>query len=155
MEQADARASHLDPYAMKWLFTCFTEDDSSDTDMDKLLEVLPGYIHSHFTEVPPEVLTAPYIPQRIKGHLFTCVSTTGLSEQARIKRVSTCVESLRVILHRFTSGPAPSISRTRTKCHYEHTCKVSSMVSILYMRNQTKSRTCAHFASGLSLSKVS
>ena len=81
-------------------------------------------IHISQSQAPPEVLTAPYILQRIKGHLFTCVTTTGLSEQARIKRVSTCVESLRVILHRFTSGPAPSISRTWTKCHYEHTCKV-------------------------------
>jgi hypothetical protein len=34
------------PYAMKWLFT---DDDFSDTDMDKFLEGLPGYIHSHFT----------------------------------------------------------------------------------------------------------
>ena len=103
VEQANAIASRLDPYAVKWLFT---EDDFSDTDMDKFLEGLPGYIHSHFTvtEELPEVLTAPYILQRIKEHLLACVTTTGLSEQARIKRVSTCIESLRVIFHLRTSA---------------------------------------------------
>ena len=103
VEKANANASHLDPYALKWLFT---DDDFSDTDMDKFLEGLPGYIHSHFTvtEELPEVLTAPYILQRIREHLLTCVTTTELSEQARIKRVSTCVESLRVIIHLRTSA---------------------------------------------------
>jgi hypothetical protein len=102
VEQANKRASHLDPYAMKWLFT---DDDFSDTDMDKFLEGLPGYIHSHFTitEELPEVLTAHYILQRIREHLLTCVTNTELSDQARTKRVSTCVESLRVILHLRTS----------------------------------------------------
>ena len=97
VEKANANASHLDPYAMKWLFT---DDDFSDTDMDKFLEGLPGYIHSRFTvtEELPDVLNAPYILQRIREHLLTCI-TTELSEQARIKRVSTCVDSLRVILH--------------------------------------------------------
>ena len=101
--KANANASHLDSYALKWLFT---DDDFSETDMDKFLEGLPGYIHSHFTvtEELPEVLTAPYIFQRIREHLLTCVTTTELSEQARIKRVSTCVESLRVIIHLRTSA---------------------------------------------------
>jgi hypothetical protein len=109
VELANAGASHLDPYAMKWLFT---DDDFSDTDMDKFLEGLPGYIHSNYTvtEELPEVLTAPYILQRIREHLLTCVTTTELSEQARIKRVSTCVESLRVILHLRTSAKPLKIS---------------------------------------------
>ena len=104
VEKANAEASHLDPYALKWLFT---DDDFSDTKMDKFLEGLPGYIHSHFTvtEELPEVLTAPYILQRIREHLLTCVTATELSEQARIKRVSTCVEFLRVIIHlRISAG---------------------------------------------------
>jgi hypothetical protein len=102
VEEANVRASHLDPYAMKWLFTV---EGFIDTDMDKFLEALPGYIHSHFTitEELPGVLTAPYILQRIREHLLTCVTTTELSEQACIKRVSACVESLRVIFHLRTS----------------------------------------------------
>ena len=113
VEKANANASHLDPYAMKWLFT---DDDFSDTDMDKFLEGLPGYVNSHFTVTAelPEVLTAPYILERIKEHLLTCVTTTGLSEQARIKRVSTCVESLRVILHLRTSAKNPDNESLRT-----------------------------------------
>ena len=104
VEKANAEASHLDPYALEWLFT---DDDFSDTKMDKFLEGLPGYIHSHFTVTKelPEVLTAPYILERIREHLLTCVTATELSEQARIKRVSTCVESLRVIIHlRISAG---------------------------------------------------
>ena len=111
VEKATANAPQdLDPYAMKWLFT---DDDFSDTDMDTFLEGLPRYIHSHLhspitiTKELSEALTEPYILQRIKEHLLTCVTTTGLSEQARIQRVSTCVESLQVILQLQTSTEKP------------------------------------------------
>jgi hypothetical protein len=102
IEEANAQAAHLDPYAMKWLFT---DDDFDDTDMDRFLAGLPGYIHSHFTATRdlPKVLTAPYILQRIREHLLTCVTATELSEEARIHRVSACIDSLRVILQHRTS----------------------------------------------------
>ena len=104
MEKANANVQHnLDTFALNRLFT---DDNFSDTDMDSFLEGLPRYIHSHstVTEGLSEVITEPYILQRIREHLLTCVTTTGLSEQARIKHVSTCVESLRVILHLRTNG---------------------------------------------------
>ena len=106
MEKANQSAASLDPYAMKWLFT---DDDFDDADMDKFLEGLPGYIHSHITSKKklPEVLTAPYILRRIREHLLTCATATEPSEQGRIKRVSACVDSLRVILHLRTSGERP------------------------------------------------
>ena len=98
VEKANARAANLDPVAMEWLFT---DNDFSDTDMDKFLEGLPGYVHSRITvkEALPKVLTAPYILKRIRKHLLTCVTATELSEEERIKRVLACVESLQVILH--------------------------------------------------------
>ena len=109
MEEANARAAHLDPYAMKWLFT---DNDFDDTDMERFLEALPGYIHSQFTVAKglSKVLTAPYILERIREHLLTCVTVTELSEQARIKRVSACVDSLRVILQHRTSVEGTEIS---------------------------------------------
>ena len=109
IEEANARAAHLDPYALKWLFT---DDDFSDTDMDIFLAGLPGYINSYFTVAKdlPKVLTAPYILQRIREHLLTCVTATELSEEARIKRVSACVDSLRVILQLRTSIEDTNIS---------------------------------------------
>ena len=106
MEKANQSAAHLDPYAMKWLFT---DDDFDDADMDRFLEGLPGYIHSHITSKKklPEVLTAPYILRRIREHLLTCATATEPSEQGRVKRVSACVDSLRVILHLRTSSERP------------------------------------------------
>jgi hypothetical protein len=108
-EEANARAAHLDPYALKWLFT---DDDFTDTDMDMFLAGLPGYIYSHFTVTKdlPKILTAPYILQRIREHLLTCVTATELSEEARIRRVSACVDSLRVILQHRTSVEGTEIS---------------------------------------------
>ena len=41
--EAEKRAEMLEPHAMEWLFT---ENDSSDSDMDKFLASLPGYISS-------------------------------------------------------------------------------------------------------------
>ncbi|KAH9074997.1 hypothetical protein EDB83DRAFT_1887629 [Lactarius deliciosus] len=86
---------------MKWLFT---DNDFGDTDMDRFLLGLPGYIHSHFTVTKdlPKVLTAPYILRRIREHLLTCATATELSEQARVNRVSACVDSLRVIFQHRT-----------------------------------------------------
>ena len=108
VEKAHANASHLDPYAMKWLF--ISDEDFSETDMDKFLEGLPGYIQSlHVvTGELSKVLTDPDILHRtrehIRVHLLTWATTTDLSEEALIKRVSTCVESLRVVLQLQTSA---------------------------------------------------
>ena len=105
VEKAHTIAATLDPLSMKWLFK---DDDFSDTDMDKFLEGLPGYLHSGVTqfakEDQPKVLIKPYILQRIREHLLTCVTATNLSEEARVKRVLACVESLRVILLLRTSA---------------------------------------------------
>ena len=97
MEQADARAADLDSYAIKWLFT---KDDFDDANMDKILEAFPGYLHSRITirEALAEVLTSSHILRRIRAHLLTCATESGLSEEARVKRVSACVNSLRVIV---------------------------------------------------------
>ncbi|KAI9440907.1 hypothetical protein H4582DRAFT_2074701 [Lactarius indigo] len=99
-------AEHLDPCAMEWLFT---DNDFSDTDMDRFLLGLPGYIHSDFTvaEALPKVLTAPYILRRTREHLLACASATELSEETRLKRVSACVESLWAIFQHQTNAEHP------------------------------------------------
>ena len=96
LEAADARATQLDPYAMEWLFT---DNDFSDIDMDKFLEGLPGYIHSHLTDTNhlPKVLTEEYILKRIREHFMTCATSLELSEEACTTRVLACVSSLRTI----------------------------------------------------------
>ncbi|KAH8989442.1 hypothetical protein EDB92DRAFT_869039 [Lactarius akahatsu] len=100
VEEANKQAPHLDPYAMEWLFT---DNDFSDTDMDKFLVGLPGYIDSLFTaaEGLPKVRAAPHIRGRIREHLLRCASASELSEQARLKRVFACVNSLWVIFQRW------------------------------------------------------
>ena len=96
LEEVDAMAAQLDPYAMEWMFT---EDDFSDTDMDKFLEGLPGYIHSPLTDTDhlPKVLTARYILKRIREHFMTCATSLELGEEACVNRVVACVNSLRTI----------------------------------------------------------
>jgi hypothetical protein len=103
---ANARAAQLDTYAMRWLFL---DNDIGDTDMDKFLQGLPGYIGSHAmeNEEPQAVLTAPFILRRIMEHLLTCATATDLSEQARVKRLLACVESLRAILRQRASAGRP------------------------------------------------
>jgi hypothetical protein len=46
-EKAEEQAANLESAAIKWLFK---ENDLSDSNMDKFLEGLPGYISSHQTE---------------------------------------------------------------------------------------------------------
>ena len=96
LEEVDARAAQLDPDAMEWMFT---DNDFSDTDMDKFLEGLPGYIHSPLTDTDhlPKVLTAGYILKRIREHFMTCATSLELSEEACVNRVVACVNSLRTI----------------------------------------------------------
>ncbi|KAH9169432.1 hypothetical protein EDB89DRAFT_1471460 [Lactarius sanguifluus] len=96
VEEANKQAPHLDPYAMEWLFT---DNDFSDTDMDRFLVGFPGYIDSLFTDAEdlPKVRTAPYIRGRIREHLLMCASASELSEKALLKRVFACVNSLWVI----------------------------------------------------------
>ena len=104
--EAHAKAAQLDTYAMKWLFL---DNDIGDTDMDIFLEGLPGYIQSHSPEKEelPEVLTAPFILRRIMEHLLTCATGTELSEQARIKRLSACVDSLVAIFRQRACDTRP------------------------------------------------
>jgi hypothetical protein len=101
LNAAHESAARLDRHAMKWLFTV---NDFNDTDMDKFLEGLPGYIGSDFAapEHLPKVLTASYLHGRIKEHLLTCVTAIDLSEQTRINRVSACVETMREIIKHTT-----------------------------------------------------
>jgi len=96
LKQADERAEKLDKVAMEWLLK---EDDLSATSMDTFLEALPGYIHSHVTNEGrlPGQLTLDYVIGRIKKHFLTCVTSHGLSEEACIARVSSCVNSLRLV----------------------------------------------------------
>jgi hypothetical protein len=94
--QAEKQAKKLEPYAMKWLFT---DNDFSDSDMDKFLESLPGYMSSNHTEKGQldEHLTAEYIESRIKQHFITCATSVELSDQDSIARVSSCVKALVLI----------------------------------------------------------
>jgi hypothetical protein len=91
--ESEKRAEKLERCAMKWLFT---ENDSSDSDMDKFLESLPGYFSSHHTkgDVLDEYLTADHVLTRIKGHFITCATSVELSDKASIARVSSCVKAL-------------------------------------------------------------
>jgi hypothetical protein len=93
---AGNHAKTLEPYAMKWLFT---DDDFSDSDMDKFLEGLPGYMSSKHTEKGQldEYLTPEHIKTRIKGHFVTCATSVELSEEESIKRAFSCVNALRLI----------------------------------------------------------
>jgi hypothetical protein len=94
--EAANRAKDLEPYAMKWLFT---DNDFSDSDMDKFLDGLPGYVSSSHTKRDQldEYLTAEHIKSRIKQHFMTCATSVELSDQARIARVSSCVNALVLI----------------------------------------------------------
>jgi hypothetical protein len=94
--EAKKRAEKLEPYAMEWLFT---EDDFSNSDMDKFLEGLPGYISSSRTKKGQldQYLTANHILTRIKEHFMTCATSVSLSEEASIARVSSCVKVLQLI----------------------------------------------------------
>ena len=88
--EAENQAKKLEPYAMKWLFT---DNDFSDSDMDKFLEGLPGYMSSSHTDKSQlyEYLTAEHIKTRIKGHFISCATSVELSEEASIARVFSCV----------------------------------------------------------------
>jgi hypothetical protein len=94
--KAEKRAEKLEPHAMEWLFT---ENDFSDSDMDKFLESLPGYISSHHTkrDLLDDYLTADHVLTRINGHFITCATSVELSEDASIARVFSCVHALRLI----------------------------------------------------------
>jgi hypothetical protein len=107
VEQANERAENLDKDAMEWLLT---EDYLSDTSMDKFLESLPGYIHSHFTnkERSSEQPNPSRIIKRIREHFLTCTTSHVLSEEACITRVSACVNSLRLIFKPADSRPVDS-----------------------------------------------
>jgi hypothetical protein len=94
--EAGKEAKQLEPYAMKWLFT---DNNFSDTDMDKFLEGLPGYMSSNHTEKGQldEYLTAGHIKSRIKQHFITCATSVELSDQDSINRASSCVKALVLI----------------------------------------------------------
>jgi Family of unknown function (DUF6535) len=94
--EAAKHAKKLEPYAMEWLFT---DNDFSDSDMDKFLEGLPGYVSSSHTEKGQldEYLTADHIESRIRQHFITCATSVELSDEASIARVSSCVKALVLI----------------------------------------------------------
>ena len=94
--ESGKRAEKLEPYAMKWLFT---DNDFSDSDMDKFLEGLPGYMSSNHTEKGQldQYLTAEHIKSRIKEHFITCATSVELSDEASIARVSSCVKAVLLI----------------------------------------------------------
>jgi len=94
--EAEKQAKKLEPFAMKWLFT---DNDFSDSDMDKFLESLPGYVSSSHTEKGQldDYLTAKHITSRIKQHFITCATSVELSDEASLTRVSSCVKALVLI----------------------------------------------------------
>ncbi len=107
LQEAEAEAAQLDPYAMEWLFT--GNDALDDIDMDQFLG-LQGYIRSPLTggDHFPKVLTAEYILKRIKGHFMACAASLELSEEACMNRVQACVNSLQTI---FKSSTEQTISK--------------------------------------------
>ena len=94
--EAGTQAKTLEPFAMEWLFT---DNDFSDSDMDKFLESLPGYVSSNHTEKDQldKYLTAEHITNRIKGHLITCATSVEVSDEESITRVFPCVKALLLI----------------------------------------------------------
>ena len=98
--EAGKQAKKLEPYAMKWLFT---DSDFSDSDMDKFLGSLPGYMSSGHTnkDQMDEYLTAGHIKDRIRQHFMTCATSVELSDQDSIARVSSCVKAL-VLIFRYS-----------------------------------------------------
>ena len=93
MNNAEAQAEKLEPFALRWLFT---ENDFSNDDMDKVLEILPGYMFSSHTKVDKldQYLNVYPILHHIKEYLMTCATSVELSDEARIARVSSCVKAL-------------------------------------------------------------
>ena len=112
--EAGKQAKTLEPYAMNWLFT---DNDFTDSDMDKFLEGLPGYISSNHTEKNQldEYLTAEHIKTRIKGHFITCATSVELSEEASIARVSSCVRALRLIFENRSERNGSSSAQEQDK----------------------------------------
>ena len=120
--EAEKRADKLEPYAMRWLFT---ESGFSDSDMDKFLEGLPGYMSSNHTEKGQldEYLTAEHIKIRIKQHFITCATSVELSDQARHARVFSCVKALVLILQysRKRKGDSPESDKLKKELNLQRT----------------------------------
>ncbi len=115
--EAEKQAEQLEPYAMEWLFT---ENDFSDTDMDKFLEGLPGYMSSDHTKKDrlDGYLTAGYILGRIKQHFITCATSVELSGEASIARVSSCVQALRRIFENNSDPNRDSEGKLKSRQGY-------------------------------------
>ena len=122
--KANEQAKILEPYAMKWLFT---ENDFSDSDMDKFLESLPGYMSSGHTKMDllNEYLTADHVLTRIREHFITCATSVELSDEASIGRVSSCIQGLRLIFqysrrhHEQSSNEDKLIEALRSQQKYD------------------------------------
>jgi hypothetical protein len=97
--EAEKRSADVELYGMQWLLK---ENDFGDHYMDKFLEGLPGYMSSYHTKEHrlDTYLPAEDILYRIRGHFLTCATSSELSEEENIARVSRCVESLRLIFQR-------------------------------------------------------
>jgi hypothetical protein len=123
LKAANGSADRLDRHAMKWLFTV---NDLNDTDMDKFLEGLPGYIRSDFAAQKElrKVLTTRYLHRRIKEHLLTCVTAIDLSDQTRINRVSTCIDAVWEIIKRATCDDGPNPAEVESpRAYMQHIVK--------------------------------
>jgi hypothetical protein len=110
---------------MKWLFT---DNDFSDSDMDKFLECLPGHMSSNITEKGQldEYITAEYITGRIKQHFITCATSVELSDEDSIARVASCVKVL-VLIYQYSrkckGGSSEPDKLKRSYSHSENTFK--------------------------------
>jgi len=102
MKEIKRRASKLDRSAMHWLLQELDEDD-----IDTFLSGLPGYIHSPLTDTKPVVagLREDGIPERIRQHLITCVTSVELSQEESMSRASSCINSLRLISETSANTP--------------------------------------------------
>jgi hypothetical protein len=120
--EAEKQAKTLEPYAMKWLFT---DNDFSDSDMDKFLEGLPGYVSSSHTEKGQldEYLTAEHIKSRIRQHFITCATSVELSDEASIARVSSCVKALLLTFQysRTRKGDSPESDKLKRELKLQKT----------------------------------
>jgi hypothetical protein len=118
VDRANEKAEDLDKDAMEWLLT---ENYLSDTSMDKFIESLPGYIHSHLT-TSTEQKTPSCIIERIREHFLTCTTSHVLSEETFITRVSACVNSLRLIFEPTDSRPVDSDTKDNDlrRKHIQH-----------------------------------
>lgn len=94
IEDIKSKASNPDRSAMHWLLNEIDEDN-----MDNFLSGLPGYLRSPLTDtkVVVEGLIEDGLPERIREHITTCVTSAKLSQEESMSRAVACINSLRLI----------------------------------------------------------